>query len=197
MHSVAVIDDPYAAGAALDPIRSRLLAELSSPHSAASLAKKVGIPRQKVNYHLRALESHRLVREAETRKWGGLTERRMVATASSYVVSPAALGPVAADPGRVRDRLSADYLIALAARVVREVAGLVRKAADHGKRLATLSLDTEIRFRSAPERAAFTDELTRAVAALVAKYHDQNGRAHRLVVVSHPLPRTPSTPEQP
>jgi DNA-binding transcriptional ArsR family regulator len=200
MTSVAVIDDPHAAGAALDPIRSRLLAELSSPHSAASLAKKVGIPRQKVNYHLRALESHRLVREAETRKWGGLTERRMVASALSYVVSPAALGPVAADPGRVRDRLSADYLIALAARVVREVAGLVRKAVDHGKRLATLSLDTEVRFRSAPDRAAFTDELTRAVAALVAKYHDPSapgGRAHRLVVVAHPLPHAPSSPESP
>jgi DNA-binding transcriptional ArsR family regulator len=198
MTAVEVLDTPAAASVALDPVRNRLLAELSRPASAAELAKRVGIPRQKVNYHLRALESHQLVREAETRKWGGLTERRMVASASAYVVSPAALGPVAADPGRTKDRLSAGYLIALAGRVVKEMGGLVRKAADTGKRLATFSIDTEVRFRSAPDRAAFADELTRVVTSLVAKYHDPSapgGRAHRLVVVAHPLPHPPSSPE--
>jgi hypothetical protein len=197
MTAVEVIDDPFAATVALDPVRSRLLSELARPQSAAALAKAVGLPRQKVNYHLRTLESHKLIHEAETKKWGGLTERRMVASASAYVVSPAAMGPAAVDPGRALDRLSADYLIALAARVVKEVAGLVRKATTLGKRLATLSLDTEIRFRSAEERAAFTDEFTRAVAGLVAKYHDPAGRAHRLVVMAHPLPIPPSPPEQP
>ena len=56
----------------------------------------------------------------EERLWGGLTERLMVATAASYVVSPAALGPIGADPARNNDRLSASYLLALAARIVRE-----------------------------------------------------------------------------
>jgi DNA-binding transcriptional ArsR family regulator len=70
--------------AALDPVRSRLLAELARPASAASLAKRLGIARQKINYHLRALEAHRLVRVDEERRWGGLTERRLVATAASF-----------------------------------------------------------------------------------------------------------------
>jgi hypothetical protein len=96
------------------------------------------------------------VRLAEERKWGGLTERLLVATAASYVVSPSALGPIAVDPNREVDRLSASYLIALGARVVREVGDLVRRAKEAGKRLATLSLDTEVRFRSPTERAAFT-----------------------------------------
>ena len=192
MFDIQVIDDPAAATVALEPMRSRLLSELAEPASAATLATRVGVARQKVNYHLRALEAHGLVRLAEERKWGGLTERLLVATAASYVVSPRALGPVAVDPNREVDRLSASYLIALGARVVREVGDLVRRAKETGKRLATLSVDTEIRFRSPTERAAFSKELTEAIATLVSKYHDASapgGRAHRLVVMAHPLPK--------
>jgi DNA-binding transcriptional ArsR family regulator len=191
MIDVEVIDDPAAAVVALDPIRARLLAELAEPGSAATLAPRVGLARQKVNYHLRTLEAHGLVRVAEERRWGGLTERLLVATAASYVVSPAALGEAASDPGRTSDRLSARYLIALAARVVKEVAVLARRAEQADKRLATLGLDAEIRFRSAAERAAFTEDLTAAVTTLVSRYHDAaapGGRAHRLIVAAHPLP---------
>jgi len=199
MFDILVIDDPAAATVALEPVRSRLLAELAAPASAATLATRVGLARQKVNYHLRALEAHGLVRLAEERKWGGLTERLLVASAASYVVSPSAMGPVAVDPDREVDRLSASYLIALGARVVREVGDLVRRATQSGKRLATLAVDTEVRFRSAAERAAFSDELAAAVAGLVSRYHDESapgGRAHRLVIVAHPLPQK-SEPKEP
>jgi DNA-binding transcriptional ArsR family regulator len=189
---IQVIEDPAAAAVALAPMRSRLLSELAVPASAATLAARVGLARQKVNYHLNALEAHGLVRLAQERKWGGLTERLLVATAASFVVSPGALGPVAADPSRDIDRLSASFLIAVGARVVREVGDLVRRAKDTGKRLATLAVDTEIRFRSVAERAAFSNELAEAITKLVSKYHDESapgGRAHRLVVVAHPLPQ--------
>lgn len=189
---VEVIADPAAAASALDPIRSRLLAELTEPASAAALASRVGIARQKVNYHLRALEDHRLVTEAGERRWGGLRERLMIATAASYVVSPGALGPVAADPGRTNDRLSASYLIAVAARAVREVGELWAAAREKNKRVATLSIDTAIQFRSPADRAAFTGELSEAVNSLVAKYHDESdtrGRSYRLVVAAYPKPK--------
>src|SRR5262245_4007392 len=187
-----VLDAPAAAVVVLDPIRARLLAELAEPGSAASLASRVGLARQKVNYHLRALEAHGLVRHVEERRWGGIVERRVIATAASYVVSPAALGHVASDPARSSDRLSARYLIALAARIVREVGELLRGSKEQGKQLATLAIDTEVRFRSPAERAAFTAELTQAIAGLVARYHDAaapGGRAHRLILVAHPSPR--------
>src|SRR5262245_15715771 len=121
MLDIRVIDDPAAASAALDPVRNRLLSELREPASAAALANRVGLPRQKVNYHLRTLESHGLVQVASERRWGGLTERLLVATASSYVVSPGALGPVAADPEREMDRLSSCVMIALVDRFEREL----------------------------------------------------------------------------
>src|SRR5688500_17698940 len=198
MDDVGIIDDPAAAIVALEPIRSRLLAELNEPASASTLATRVGMARQKVNYHVRALEAHQLVREAGKRQWGGLTERLLVASAASYIVSPRALGPVALDPDRGADRLSASYLIALAARIVDEVSDLLRRSREADKQLATLSLDTEIRFRSAADRAAFSNELIEAVTTLVARYHDESapgGRAHRLVFVAHPLPHDSRTEE--
>ena len=188
MQDVEVIEDPAAAAAALDPMRSRLLAELVEPGSAGSLAPRLGIPRQKLNYHLRALEAHGLVEVAEERKRGGITERVLRATAASYVVSPAAVAETAVDPERAADRVSAGYLVALAGRVVREVGSLVRRADAAGKRLPTMAIDTEIRFRSAEDRAAFADELTAAVIDLAARYHHDDGRPHRLVVASHPRP---------
>lgn len=196
MLDLEVIDDSAAAVTALDPVRSRLLAELKEPASAATLAARIGLPRQKVNYHLRTLEAHKLVSKAGQRRWGGLTERLLVASAAAYVVSPGALGPAAADPGRVKDRLSASYLVALAARAVREVGELWRSARDKNKRLATLSIDTVIRFKSAADRAAFTADLAQAVAALAERYHDAQapgGRPHRLIVAAYPAPVSTET----
>lgn len=195
MIDVALIEDPAAATVALDPIRSRLLSELAEPASAAMLAERVGLARQKINYHLRTLEAHGLITVANERLWGGLNERLMVATAASYIVSPKAMGPVSVDPNQKIDRLSASFLVALGARVVHEVSDLVRRAAAVGKALATLAVDTEVRFRSAADRAAFTSELTEVITKLVAKYHDESapgGRTHRLVLMAHPTPQTQS-----
>ena len=198
---VQVIDDPAAAVVALEPVRSRLLSELAKPASAASLSARLGIARQKINYHLRALEAHDLVRVAEKRQWGGLTERVLVATAVSYIVSPGAMGPVAADPARSgSDRLSASYLIALAARIVREVKRLLDRADATSLRLPTLSIDSVIRFRSAADRAAFSRDLTAAVTTLAARYHCERapeGRPHRLVIVAYPLPQSPQESQDP
>ena len=44
MIDVAVIADPAAAEAALEPARARLLAQLTEPRSAAMLAAAVGLP---------------------------------------------------------------------------------------------------------------------------------------------------------
>jgi hypothetical protein len=87
MIDLQVIDDPAAAVVALDPVWARLLAEIVEPGSAASLAPRMGLARQKVTYHLRALEAHGLVRPVEERRSGGLVERRLVAIAASFVVS--------------------------------------------------------------------------------------------------------------
>ncbi|NMH98929.1 helix-turn-helix transcriptional regulator [Pseudonocardia sp. K10HN5] len=186
---MAVIEDPAAAEVSLDPVRARLLAELAEPGSATSLAARVGLPRQKVNYHLKALERHGLIELVEERRKGNCTERVLRATAASYVISPAAFAPVQPDPARAPDQLSARWLLALAGRLVRDVGSLITGAARARKRVATFALDGEVRFASAADRAAFAEELAGAVATLVGKYHDETaerGRSHRVVVAVHP-----------
>jgi DNA-binding transcriptional ArsR family regulator len=195
MLDVAVIDDPAAAEASLDPMRARLLAALVEPGSATTLAAKAGVSRQRLNYHLRELERHGLVELVQERRKGNVTERLLRATAASYVISPAALAAVQPDPSRSPDRLSARWLLAVAARLVREVGALITGATKARKRLATFALDGEVRFASAADRAAFAEELAGAVTALIGKYHDETGergRNHRVIVAVHPTP-APST----
>ncbi|MFD9939255.1 ArsR/SmtB family transcription factor [Nonomuraea sp. NPDC059023] len=191
MHDIAVIEDPAAAEASLDPMRTRLLAALAEPGSATTLAAKVGLARQKVNYHLKTLEKHGLVELVEERKKGNFTERVMRASAASYVISPSALGAVQPDPARAPDQLSARWLLALGARLVRELGELITGAAKAKKRLATFAVDGEIRFASAAERAAFAEELATSVAVLISKYHTEEGRDHRLLIAVHPVVKEP------
>lgn len=191
MQDMQIVTDPKAAALLLDPVRRQLLAAAREPASAAQLAQQVGLARQKVNYHVRALEERGLLQQVEERRWGGITERLLVATAISYVVSPEALGEVRADPRKVTDRLSAQYLVALAARAVREVGELLRRAGAEDQHVATLSVDSVVRFRSAGERAEFAGDLSAAVRTLLARYHAgdaANGREHRLVVAVHQIP---------
>ena len=201
MLDVEVIDDPAAAEVSLDPVRGRLLAALAEPGSAASLAARAGLTRQKANYHLRALERHGLVELVEERRKGNMTERVLRATAASYVISPAVLASVAPDPDRAPDELSARWMLALAGRLVSEVGELIRSAGKARQRIATFAIDTEIRFASAADRAAFAEELSTAVTRLAGRYHQgsaEAGRTHRLVVALHPSITKPTddTPKE-
>ena len=195
---VQVLEQPAVAAAALDPRRAEILAMLAEPGSATTVAQALGLPRQKVNYHLRLLEQHGLVEFVEERPRRGLTERVVRATARGYVVSPSALGPSGANPERT-DRLSSRYLLAVAARLIGEVGRLATRAEATGQQMATLTVDTEVRFASAADRAAFTAELGEAITTLVSRYHDESvsgGRWHRLIIAAHPCPG-PEDPSRP
>lgn len=189
---VEVIEEPATAAIALDPMRRAVLGVLArAPASATSVADAVGSTRQKVNYHLRTLARHGLVVEAGTRRHGGIIERIWAPSAARYAVDPQVLGAVAVRPESTPDRLSAAYAVALAARVVRDVGAMLRRARGAGRTVPTLSLDADIRFGSTAERAAFADELRDAVLTLAGRYHDESardGRWYRLTVLAHPRP---------
>lgn len=198
MLDVTVIDDPVTAEVSLDPVRARLLAALTEPGSATTLASRAGLTRQKANYHLRTLERHGLVELVEERRKGNCIERVLQATAASYVISPVALAAVAPDPDRSPDQVSARWMLSLASRLVQEVGQLIQGAKKARQPVATFAIDTEIRFGSAAGRADFAVELTDTVSALVAKYHDERapkGRKHRLVVAVHPSITRPELKE--
>lgn len=192
-----VVRGAAQAAALLKPDRLRLLRELAEPDSAAGLARKLGWPRQRINYHLHQLEKAGLVELVEERRRGGLTERVVRAVARSYLISPEVLGSLGTDPEAVRDRFSSSYLVALAARTLGELAALRGRAERAGQRLATLALESEVRFATAADRNAFAEELATEVARLAAKYHAAEaprGRLYRLVVGAYPAITKPEEP---
>ncbi len=80
---------------------------------------------------------------------------------------------------------------------MREGGDLITGANAARKRVATFALDSEIRFASAADRAAFADELTAAVVELASRYHHDDGRVARLVVAAHPTPADESGAQSP
>ena len=188
--ALEVIRHPDAAAALLDPVRQRLLTELAEPDSASGLARRLRLPRQRINYHLRTLETAGLVELVEERRKGNCIERVVRAKARAFVISPEALGPLGLTAETVRDRFSAAYLVAAAGRAIRDVGALEARARKEKKRLTTLTLEADVRFRDAESRAAFAEELADAVARLAAKYHDERaagGRRFRLLAAVHPV----------
>jgi predicted transcriptional regulator len=160
------------------------------PGSASTLARTLGLARQKVAYHVRQLEDNgyvRLLREEQRR---GCTERIVERTARYLVASNEVFGRAGLDSRRLRDKFSSEYLMALGSRMTKEVGEAQAAAERAGKRLPTLSTDVEVRLRSPAERQAFAEELVECVARLVTKYHDEkhpDGRSYRLVVGAYPI----------
>jgi DNA-binding transcriptional ArsR family regulator len=186
-----VVRSADSAAALLDPTRQQLLAHLREPDSATGLARRLKLPRQRINYHLKVLEGAGLVELVEERRKGNCLERVVRAAARTFIISPEALGELGPSTELAADRLSSAYLIAAAGRAIRDVAVLEDKAKREGKRVATLTLETDVRFASAEARARFAEELTDAVARIAARYHDDRapgGRPFRLLTAVHPVP---------
>ncbi len=188
-----------AAEVLLRPLRTRILEELAEPQSASGIARRFSVARQKINYHLKELEKEGLVELVEEKRSGNCVERIVRATGRAYLVSAEALGSLAHGALEATDRFSAAYVVAVCARTIRELAGLRRAADEAGKRLATMTLETEITFASAHDRAAFAEELANNIAQLTAKYHHADaprGRVHRVLTLAYPKPAPDSEKEQ-
>ena len=197
---VAVVGRDRSATSLLDPMRRRILEALQEPSSASAIAGALGLSRQRVNYHVRALEKAGLVTEVGRRQRRGLEERIVRATATHYLISPDVLGSLGQSPTERADRFSATFQVAVAARTIRELADLAARARAAGKRLTTLTLDSEVRFASPATREAFANELTELMQRLVAKYHDAaaaDGRIYRLFIGVHPIGTPRTDPEHP
>lgn len=188
------------------PLRLKILAALLDPDSATGVARRMKLPRQTVNYHVRELARARFLTRAGRRRRRHLFEQCYVATARGYVLSPELLGKLAADPAQVADTFSAKYLLGLASKLQSELARSAELAAAEGKRLATLSINTELRFISPDQRAAFTAELQRAIVEVAGRHSSPfsktdgsptEGRPFRLVVGCYPIPPAKAQESEP
>jgi DNA-binding transcriptional ArsR family regulator len=170
---VELLHDPERVRAALSPIRRTLLGRLRQPSSATRLAAELGLPRQRVNYHLRELERAGLVELVEERQRRGCTER--VLAARSFVVDPGVIG--------AQDDFAAGHLVNTAAGVVRDVTRMQDAAERRGERLLTFTVEAEVGFEQPEDLDRFTEAIARIVAAF-----DAPGRRYRVVVGGHPAP---------
>ncbi|HZS60029.1 MAG TPA: helix-turn-helix domain-containing protein [Gemmatimonadaceae bacterium] len=190
--ALEIIEQPEQARSVLDPMRRELLDALAEPDSAAGLARRLGMPRQVITYHVRQLEAEGLVSFVAERRKRNCVERIVQATARSYVISPAALGPLGADPAhidRAEDQFSSTYLLAVASKLIRDVGTLRRRADASRKRLATMTAQADVRFASPADQHAFAAELTECLGRLAAKYHQpeaSHGRSFSFVIAGHP-----------
>jgi DNA-binding transcriptional ArsR family regulator len=193
-----VRDSAQAAVLLYHPLRLKILAALLEPDSATGVARRMKLPRQTVNYHVRQLARARLLARAGRRRRRNLYEQCYVATARGYVLSPELLGKLAADPAQVADTFSAKYLLGLASKIQNELGRASQMATKEGKRLATLSINTELRFTSPEQRAIFTEELQRAIVEVVGRHSSPyrredgsaaGGRPFRLVAGCYPIPK--------
>lgn len=192
MPAVRQLDAPDASTLFSHPLRRRILAEASDPVSATTLAGRLGETRQKINYHVRVLADAGLLEPAGERPRRGLTERLYRASADAFVIGRRALGPLRPTPGEIADVAGAAHLMALAGRVSDELALSLERADERDARVATLALDTTVRFRSAAQRRAFAEALLQAVADIVAHHTEPAeggaGWPFRLVVGAYPVP---------
>ena len=186
--SASLLDDPRRVRAALSPIRRRLLQRLQTPASASALAPEFGVPRQRLNYHLRALEDAGLLQLVEERQRRGFVERILAARARAFVVDPDVLGGTAAPElsAAGQDRFAAAHLVRLAAGVVRDVVRMQARADARAERLLTFALDTELTFATPADLDAFTTGLAEFLARHAARQQSPTGRRYRVVAGGHP-----------
>lgn len=172
----------------LHPQRAAILGELRQPGSAASVARRLGKPRQKVAYHVRKLEQSGLLRHVGDRKAGNCTERLLQASARHYAIDPDLLGELGLRPEQLEDRFSSAYQVASALQVAAQTARLRDAASAAGQKLATLTLETDIDFANARDQYRFARDLEASVRELVAKYHSpgDTSRTVRLHAFAYP-----------
>lgn len=189
---VHVLRDLDGATTLQHPERRRLVEALrEAPDSASGLARRLGDSRQRLNYHLRALEQAGILEVGEERRRGNCVERVLRVVAERFVIDPTALD-ARAPALEAGDRFSSSYLVALAARAIDEVAALRTRAANEEKRLATASIDACVSLDSPDAMRDFVEELTEAVAGVVARHHapGDDSRTFRVTTLTHPEVRT-------
>jgi DNA-binding transcriptional ArsR family regulator len=184
-----------ALAALAHPSRVRILELLREPASASETARRLGEPRQRVNYHLKELERAGLVERVGERRVRNLIEVLYQAVARTFVVSPEVAW---ADPRRMqamREQHSLETLVQLGERLERDAVALLDRAAFDGETIASASAVAEVRFATEADRAAFLRDYLAEVGPLLDRHGARCGAPYRVLIAAYPDPEseTPSS----
>jgi biotin operon repressor len=190
MNDVETVTSPRRAACLVGhPLRPRILASAREPVSASELARRLGQPRQRVNYHVRQLARDGFLVPAGQQRKRNMVEQPYVASARAYLLTPAVLGDAAPPASAATDPASAAQLISLCAHAQNQVAQLVEAASAAGVRVRTLSLQADVALPGAEQRAAFLRDVSGAINDVVARYTGAgSGGAYRLLLGCYPVP---------
>jgi helix-turn-helix protein len=196
---IQCITERAHAAEVLQPLRLEILRLTRDPASASEMSQKLGLPRQRVNYHVRVLARSGFLKRAGRRRRRNMVEQRYVASARAFLLSPELLGAVGADWRKVEDATSAGYLLALNSQMGSDLVRVWRESGTTGKQVSTLSLKSQFRFESPEQREQFSRALEEAVVRVVTDHTSPNlkpdgspgpGSPYRLVLGCYPyLPR--------
>jgi len=181
----SVVDPPTIKDLS-NPTRVAILDALREPASAATVARTIGQPRQRVNYHLKELEHAGLVERVGEERTGNFMSSLYRSVARSFVVSPKVAW---ADPRRVaamRDQHSLETLVELGERLQRDAAELLDRAAFDGEQIASASVTADVRFATEDDRARFMDDYLRTLRGLLEKYGAKEGETYRAAIAVYP-----------
>lgn len=184
--SAELISDVGRMRSALSPFRLELLELLREAGSAATLSEKMGVSRQRIGYHLRALEAAGMLQPAGERQRRGFTEKLFVRRADAFVIDPQLLGRKD-DSAKAQDRHAAGHLVGICAQTVREVTRMQTAAEAADQRLLTFAIEANVTFSKPQEIEDFTTRLAHAVADIAADFgQGKTGRQYRVLVGGHP-----------
>ncbi len=189
MRASMVIREPAVIAAATHPVRAAILDRMREPTTAAGVARAIGQSRQNVAYHVRELERVGLLRSVGQRQNGNFVEQVYQVVAQTLVISPESTwGDPAPRARALADQVSLGELVEAGARLQRESAQLLDRAAFDGEEIASASVATDISFTSEREREAFLHEYLDFVKSLARKYGSRDGESYRLLFAVYPNP---------
>ena len=183
-----VLDDPERVAALAHPIRVAILEQLRTPSSAAAVARAISEPRQKTNYHVKALLDAGLITSVGERRRGNFVEQLYQSIASSFTISPrlACGGDRRADA--LRSQLPLERLVQLGERIQHDAIEMLDRAAFDGEEIPSLSIEAALRFPDEAARAAFMDEYLAALKPLLKKHGARQGEEFRVALAVYPHP---------
>jgi DNA-binding transcriptional ArsR family regulator len=185
--SVLSVDTSEALQALSHPTRVAILESLREPGSAAEVARTLGQPRQRVNYHLKELEKAGLVRRTGTRTKRNLVEVLYRSVARSFVVSPKVAWSHPDRVAALRRQHSLEALVDLGERLQRDAAALLDRAAFEGEDIPSAAATAEVGFADEDARAAFMDDYLRSTKELLDRHGaGKGGQRFRAILAVYP-----------
>ncbi len=168
------------------PTRVAVLEQLRTPQSAAAVARAIGAPRQRTNYHVKALLDAGLIEPAGERRRGNFVEQLYRAVASTFLVAPQVAWADGRRVDALRSQLPLEHLVRLGESLQRAASGLLDRAAFDGEEIAAAAVEATAHFADEATRAAFLEEFLDALQPLLKKYGARKGDPYRVALAVYP-----------